>query len=204
VTAINGMKRHLKEYHENVEKVYECTVKDCKMKSASHDIMTGHLSINHGRMMCTWDGCEKVTAESTMYRHVAAKHGKGRRYECTLCEPEPSTHPTSRRLVNHLDTVHWELPKTIKCNHCGKMFRVPDRLTDHVYRMHRPPPSEADAWSCSICKKNYRSSQDLQTHKRKVHTGRVKTCAVCEKSFGVTSNYNRHMKNSHRQSVAIK
>ncbi|XP_063798424.1 zinc finger protein 526-like [Pseudophryne corroboree] len=104
-------------------------------------------------------------------------------YECSQCSKE---FPSHIKMVRHRRAVH-AMERKHKCSVCGKHFKKPVHLRNHM-RTHtgeRP-------FQCTVCGKSFGSIANLRRHYL-THTGeKPYKCEVCGRSFTQRSNLQQH------------
>ena len=76
-----------------------------------------------------------------------------------------------------------------QCSQCGKGFRTPSNLSQHIKGVHGPKKE------CSYCHKMI-SSTGLECHIREVHLGDTRECPECKKQIR-RSMFSKHMQVVH-------
>ncbi|KAF4531550.1 hypothetical protein B566_EDAN015514, partial [Ephemera danica] len=76
--------------------------------------------------------------------------------------------------LKHHMTAH-EKPK-IQCNLCGKKFKWPGNLTDHVHYVHS---ANTKRLQCDKCPSKFKSKSNLNAHKERMHTNIKYRCKIC-------------------------
>ncbi|XP_046354836.2 uncharacterized protein LOC124134174 [Haliotis rufescens] len=124
---------------------------------------------------------------------------------CTKCQKRGWKNAST--LMNHEVTCGVTLAKSVKagyktmdhvCEHCGKMFRKFNLLTEHVKKEHVSFP-------CHLCGLSYDTKSALVSHVGVVHDGKrsLFSCNICkekkiEKSFASQSGLEKHMRKMHK------
>ena len=148
--------------------------------------------------------CRKCfTCPSGLKRHRDV-HSTNRNYVCELCgmsykqvvnlrKHERLKHDrnrlrTSRALVDYFDKAG------NPCVYCGKRFKTWKILRVHINMIHSSlPPS----FLCEQCGNTFKSSSNLNQHRRGMHIRNQYVCGLCNKEFNYQISLKRHMNKMH-------
>jgi KRAB domain-containing zinc finger protein len=149
------------------------------------------------------DECGRVLGNGgILARHMQAKHPTATSLSCDVCLKRfwAKTH-----LRLHMRTHFTATRSTVKpheCTQCGKKFRWPSWLANHVYVAHEGGDPEG-IQSCPHCDLTFHRRFHLLNHMRK-HTGeRPFPCPDCDKHFATALALKCH-RARHRQMAAAK
>jgi KRAB domain-containing zinc finger protein len=82
--------------------------------------------------------------------------------------------------------------KKRSCHVCGKKFKLPFHLREHLDR-HQ----DVRRYKCNFCPKGFNSKSNLQQH-RSIHLNERKfQCHLCEKAFNLKTSMNKHIRVVH-------
>ena len=152
---------------------------------------------------------------SAMKQHMTV-HGE-KQFECEVCHKyfarkdklkthlkkihmDPATSPSEKTFsLNAHQKKHEDLaasgvsPATDRtCPQCGKCFRYPSAMKQHmtVHTGERP-------FGCDVCNKTFKWKASLNAHQKMVHTDLAaeqdRTCPICGMVFDSPSRMKRHM-----------
>ena len=94
----------------------------------------------------------------------------------------------------HADKIGVE-QKYHQCEHCGKKFKLPKNLTDHIECTHSekgPDPK----YKCNICNKQLKQDNSYRKHMANAH-GIGEKCEVCNKLYKTKEYLDIHKKRVH-------
>ena len=86
------------------------------------------------------------------------------------------------------------LDKTHECNLCGKLFKLPANLKQHIKNVH---DTKTNLYVCKTCEKTFDNLNYLKNHAKEVHSKEKLTCKLCEKMFHNSSILKKHIKYVH-------
>ena len=104
-------------------------------------------------------------------------------YQCPSCS---KTHPDLRAIKTHMKT---HVDMELECSHCGKTFKNPALLKQHIQR-HR---KEA-VYTCETCNKSFLTLLKLNKHCKVHHAKGNFTCELCGASFALNEYLQKHRK----------
>ena len=127
----NKLKSHIKEYHENLGKIF-CEI--CSARFGVRATMLAHMKVVHGTTesskICKL--CDKVFFRNdSLDLHVRKVHNGPP--ECIICS---KTFAREDALTRHIRVVHEKDPALI-CNICSKNFSKPPNLKRHIQTVHQ-------------------------------------------------------------------
>ncbi|GFO03378.1 Zinc finger protein 26 [Plakobranchus ocellatus] len=197
-SSVHGWRRHMSDAHEDVgfsKLSNTCII--CGQLVYGYKALEKHLLEKHAE-----DSGLPVDEENNLVEEALKKsetdiqHYKavGRdtseisqdefgNYQCPSC---PKTHPELRAIKTHMRThVNMEL----ECSHCGKTFKNPSLLKQHIQR-HRK-----DAiYSCDTCNKSFLTLLKLNKHCKVHHAKGNFVCDLCGASFALNEYLQKHKK----------
>ncbi|XP_053667745.1 specificity protein transcription factor 2-like [Anopheles marshallii] len=127
---------------------------------------------------------EDQATSSTDSKDTGAWRHRGRRKPCTCyyCEVDTGEDRKNQHICHVSD--------------CGKVFRKPSLLRDHI-RLHMGERPYTCTWA--NCGKRFARSDELRRH-RQLHTGEKRhQCNQCEKKFARSDHLQKHMKGMHNK-----
>ncbi|XP_065224338.1 gastrula zinc finger protein XlCGF62.1-like [Planococcus citri] len=105
-------------------------------------------------------------------------------YPCELCH---KTFTRACDILNHDDTDHQNIPRTVSCDVCGKLVICDARLRLHKQKFHTEK-----IYPCNICQKKFVSCKSLSKH-YDIHYQQF-ICSHCDKCFRSKSTLLTHIK----------
>ena len=151
---------------------YHCA--KCDYKNSNKGTFTHHVSLKHtryGKFKC--EICEKILfSQFHLDDHMASKHQDDKPFMCDKCDFKTVT---LQRLRIHIKTH--EGTKTV-CDVCGKSFRGPNSLKNHIAKYHSEDSTKVDV--CELCGKTVKQRL-MKAHLLKHSRNQV--CTLCEKAF---------------------
>jgi uncharacterized C2H2 Zn-finger protein len=145
--------------------------------------------------------CKKVVScQSSLTRHIAAKHTKIKAYKCehSGCD---WAYVTNSDLQRHIDGVHNKLkPHRCPKPKCKSAYHKKSDLTNHIKNKH----DNIRDFVCTElldgvpCLKAFHNNVKLRRHLRETHT-KEKTvpCSKCGKLFKSKDSRNKHIQYAH-------
>jgi len=151
--------------------------------------------------VCPREGCGKSFHNQKALEKHLLRHDNIRNYQCSACDMrfyEP------HQAKNHYKDVHQGIRKMHPCDHCGKEFRAPIKLVEHIRTHTGEKPNK-----CDLCDKAFNKKESLKRHIQRVHlkTGNEKKehakCEYCGKEFNKIWNYTTHLKKVHHKQPGL-
>ena len=124
--------------------------------------------------------------------HISNKHDKIFKYMCQMCQKGFNQAIQYRcHCAKHLKV------SLQRCSYCGKDFRSPGCLKEHVL-ICKENPNHVDAqFVCPVCSSSFSTRCSLQYHKRGKHQPPKYHCSKCWKSYAWRSSLRAHLKIAH-------
>ena len=140
--------------------------------------------------------CSKLISKSNLSHHMKT-HFNGKKLQCKKCS---ISFTSAHEKQEHLKT---KLHNCCPCNTCGKVFRRPSLLNEHM-RIHREEneanvaeesdkTKEENKYHCKFCLKKFGSVTSLQNHMTNKHPELGKKCKHCSKIFFSKRGLTRHI-----------
>ena len=96
---------------------------------------------------------------------------------------------------NHINLIHIKVEKTFKCESCEKVAATNYELQKHIALVHE---GRRD-YKCDTCGKDYQTKNALNGHIKLVHDKiRDNHCNLCTKSFSFPGHLKRHILEVHK------
>ena len=128
--------------------------------------------------------CERCQQIFNRKERMVKHEETSEKHNCTYCDKKHCQLKDLRKhqLTEH-NNVNWK-----KCDRCTKTFASIVNL-----EIHR---ENAKQLECTICKKEYCQSKDLQDHQLLEHGVDLKKCGRCLKVFGSIGDLKKHKQNA--------
>ena len=137
--------------HDDDDGLKSCFV--CGYENNNQKKLYNHI---HTHKLKHCEKCQKYIGLSTFYSHKKVCGGVGEKsWKCHLCK-------YSSVFKFDLDR-HLKIHKENSCNHCGRSFNCPEKLSDHM-RIHT-----GRDFNCDICPAKFSSLSSMNRHKRDQH-----------------------------------
>ena len=118
-----------------------------------------------------------------MYGHKNEGKHKKEKQKCEICDK------TYFSLSKHLKQVHTEKEKkSFQCEECPTKFTLISSWKNHLEKHAH------NDLTCELCDKTFVSTERLNLHKKRVHSGENIKCELCEMTFSSKSVLNIHKK----------
>lgn len=180
-------KFHLKEHIRSAHSVDGKVVCDyCPKTFSSHMSRWTHtksIHQNNWRYKCSL--CDYGTAQESLYKNHARKHGENSNLRCEICNQE---FKSWWRYQVHGTVVHQQ---SLKCEKCGKEFDKRRNLLRHISRNHASK-KEKDV-ACEECGKLFYDKWALRSH-MELHTNQKEQCPYCQYQTCHPKNLRVHIK----------
>ena len=139
--------------------------------------------------------CSKLISKSNLSHHMKT-HFNGKKLQCKKCS---LSFNSAHEKQEHMKT---KLHNCCPCNTCGKVFRRPSLLNEHM-RIHKEEneantdeenekTKEENKYYCKFCLKKFGSVTSLQKHMTKKHPELGEKCKQCSKIFFSKRGLTRH------------
>ncbi|CAH4032797.1 unnamed protein product [Pieris brassicae] len=140
---------------------------------------------------CTY--CKRpFETRAKMHNHVQRMHvDGGKKYQCDHCK---RLYYSKGEVRSHIKWTHLQHAGGHACT-CGRVFRTPVRLRDHIATRHlgAVPPRDKH---CPHCQKAFANQQVLTRH-IKSHAGELFPCTECGREFKTQSYVKVHYQVAH-------
>ena len=113
-------------------------------------------------------------------------------------------------LKRHIALCHISLieeeKQYVKCEFCGKGFKLPTDLDRHIALVHGTRKRKTTILEkvlknkdkdCDQCESSFAKTGDLNRHIRIVHEGSRVTCNICDQTFTRLENLEKHILKIH-------
>ncbi|XP_018565330.1 zinc finger protein 235-like [Anoplophora glabripennis] len=161
-----------REKRKEEKKLASLTCGTCNERFDTKEEFQYHLQL-HPRFIC--DNCGRGFAKKDSFNAHKNTHNDPNSFICEVCG---KGYKDSNALRVH-SQLHEN--KTFKCTFCPKTFAQKCRLSNHIRRMHKEPPS----FQCSYCGKLFTNRAGHNLHVKLIHfKEKPYECNVCHKKFG--------------------
>jgi len=170
--TLSTLTSHTSQSHRFV-RLRSCVVCDKWFGNKQH--YTEHMKNSHANSTFTCRFCgAKFTFMPSLRLHMRI-HSDENPYLCQYCDRR---YGKREQFLDHINMHVGRGKKTYGCVHCGKQFRWPFRLRDHLLESH----SDVRPHCCDICGKMFVSISRLNAHK-KTHADKSFLCEFCNRKF---------------------
>jgi KRAB domain-containing zinc finger protein len=169
------LKRHMQIHETGEPGVIKCGKNKCKQTFTSIVNLKEHLA-NHGNLICQQNASKYYVKE----------------FECHLCGKNIKGRKTDLKI--HMEKHETDTSGVIKCIYrgCKQTFPSATDLKQHALQ-HKDVSLRPYACDLPQCKYASRNKENLNYHKRKVHSSNLYTCALCGRQIKHFCNIARHM-----------
>ncbi|GFR89334.1 zinc finger protein 26 [Elysia marginata] len=197
-SSVHGWRRHMTEAHEDVgfsKLSNTCII--CGQLVYGYKALEKHILEKHAQDSglpvdeennLVQQAVKKSDTDIAEYKSVGKNTAEITRdefgnYQCPSC---PKTHPDLRAIKTHMRT---HVDMELECSHCGKTFKNPSLLKQHIQR-HRK-----DAiYTCEVCDKSFPTLLKLNKHCKVHHAKGNYVCELCGASFALNEYLQKHRK----------
>ena len=193
---IDGLQKHMKVVHDDYVITDNHLCKNCEQCG---ETFNEPLDFENHLHLCLKDLKEfvckfcdtKWVSHLSLELHLASEHKK----LMTACDICGHTSKTKNSLFLHKKRVHERKYDHI-CHLCGKGFRAPYALQEHLERIHGEGEPKH---KCDTCGKKYWTAHNLTTHIESAHSNAIYPCEHCEKTFKVKNYLQTHVRIVHEK-----
>jgi len=181
-TTLQKMRKHLTSHDR------QCT--ECNRKFKSESLYDLHMRF-HTEASVSCPECPELFSDfDKCVRHMARCHDPKpmKTYPCSDCVLEFSKYSD---LYRHRRDAH---PNHHSCNDCGKAYRCPSELRNHVNTKHKGMRISCTHENCG---ESFTSKYNLSVHVRVKHEGRKMFICPCGEEYAHRSALNRHRRAKH-------
>ncbi|RUS73058.1 hypothetical protein EGW08_019173 [Elysia chlorotica] len=197
-SSVHGWRRHMTDAHEDVgfsKLSNTCII--CGQLVYGYKALEKHILDKHAEDSglpveeednLIQEAVKKSDTDIKQYKAVGKDTSEITRdefdnYQCPSC---PKTHPDLRAIKTHMKT---HVDMELECSHCGKTFKNPSLLKQHIQR-HR---KEA-IYTCEVCNKSFLTLLKLNKHCKVHHAKGNFVCELCGASFALNEYLQKHRK----------
>lgn len=191
-----SLKSHYTTVHNDI---YKCKL--CEKILTTSEGLEKHTLYIHSNIIpiykCLF--CEERFQTRTQRKRHESKYHRGRfLYKCDFCEIH--AFPSNGELRNHLKKYHTDSP-CYECSKCSKRL-----WTKYSLELHKTVHSKR--FPCKFCKEKFATRREHLNHCRRTHNRKYSCqnnkCAHCPAYFLKAIDLKRHVKYSHKGSLAKK
>ena len=197
-SSVHGWRRHMTDAHEDVgfsKLSNTCII--CGQLVYGYKALEKHILDKHAEDSglpveeednLIQEAVKKSDTDIKKYKAVGKDNSEITRdefdnYQCPSC---PKTHPDLRAIKTHMRT---HVDMELECSHCGKTFKNPSLLKQHIQR-HR----KQAIYTCEVCNKSFLTLLKLNKHCKVHHAKGNFVCELCGASFALNEYLQKHKK----------
>ncbi len=190
--------REIVKHYQSKHPQKSCSKCDKKFRD-SRKLNDHEFRVHTAKVSC--DKCDqKFVNRREVELHVHADHDGKELFKCTVCQSAVFT--TKTKLRHHMVALH-KVPKILPrpktaniCKTCGRHFRHPYELNDHVAKIHEGQKN----FVCEACGKAFFKESALKVHVQRVHEKlRPHKCELCPRTFARKTGLHRHKNEVHEK-----
>jgi len=185
IKKVWNMKGEVNGHWNNQHKDYAASIyglascKHCPETFVTQTLLNAHIKRVHGETYhCKL--CEFASREKRALIIHERKHAGVKPYQCEHCELRfvSASHKREHQKQKHPSEIGYTVQQHV-CEKCGKSFKGPWRLQEHM-TSHAEQPNPK--FQCKICLKFLKQANSYHKHMRNVHRiGHL--CGVCERIY---------------------
>src|SRR5699024_5330311 len=103
------LKTHNRRFH--MKGRFQCIVGQCDFTGATRQVVINHYNSNHGKFVCTFEGCDKSFSDKPNLKSHERLHSGSKPFRCKWNECNYACANYSNA-VKHVRKVHFRLPIT--------------------------------------------------------------------------------------------
>eukprot|EP00092_Neocalanus_flemingeri_P014827 GFUD01016006.1.p1 GENE.GFUD01016006.1~~GFUD01016006.1.p1 ORF type:complete len:435 (+),score=74.44 GFUD01016006.1:108-1412(+) len=170
-----------------IRKAKRWSCEECGKQISSANCLKTHIDAIHRGIKHNCPHCEFSTGwPKKLSEHVLFHHSDPiLKYQCVKCGKKFRNKAT----MDLHETSH--NPKTIRCNHCEKLFNHNKYLDRHMETVHGDKK-----FPCQECGKLFTTQEYVSIHFKSVHLNhaeRKHKCDICGQGFSKKMAFNSHM-----------
>ncbi|XP_058836071.1 transcription factor grauzone-like [Topomyia yanbarensis] len=184
------LNQHLNTHTIEAKEENELLCPQCQKPYYSKGALRFHIQSIHERaheVLC--DICSKIFKTRSALTHHRADHFRTERVQCPTCGKWLKN---ENSLKKHM-IRHKEEKLVIECDICGKRSPSSHALKKHIKDQH----TSERAYQCTLCEKAFKRPIALKEHMA-THTGQLLySCVHCGKEYNSSANLCSHRKKAH-------
>ena len=180
-----SLEEHIKVFHTD-QRDYPCN--QCEKAFALKSRLRVHLKEVHGGNVYICEICSCAFSSTNGLKNHVKRFHEGDKSDMVVC-PQCGKSMRNNYLNTHTRIVH-EGIKDAKCEICGKLFSVTNKLKMHMLSVHEDKKDH----TCEACGMCFSQISSLKRHIQRIHEKRKDVkCDHCSKFFFSTVDLKQHI-----------
>ena len=121
-----------------------------------------HKYQKHSKKILPCKICGKMFQDKTHLKKHLVSHSSLLPFQCCYCN---LSYKRKKALSEHINNVHFDGKKLIKCEYCDAEFLTNSNLNRHIKSNH-----EKVIFQCDVCGAKFTRRDNLQRHSDKCHS----------------------------------
>lgn len=175
---------HHKRVHQQPAKMYPCDV--CKKEFSRGQTLRVHMLTHTEERPFECDICQEQFKSETYLKAHKLRHSGVKNFSCADC---PQSFCTKTELNFHCRNMHSE-EKPLECPECNKGFVKQSQLQVHM-KVHAKEKASS-SFKCPKCAMGFKTIVSLNKHLKGKHTPEKYSCDKCKKEFRLSKSLETH------------
>lgn len=191
-----SFKKHKYRDHPKTPREPKFSCAACSKKIYRPYDLKKHTQNSHGDTQLRPFKCNHCPSQfekkKGLDHHLRFKHTKSKSFSCHICGREFNF---QSNLKGHLDSIHKEnRSQPFKCEICSKSFK-----SKAILKIHALIHKNRQKISCGHCNVSVTRKSSLMMHIQRLHSTDVyyHKCEICKKSYKTLENLSKHKHDMH-------